>query len=180
MPDVSLSEAWKEACTVAPSGVVQLHTLEFRHPNFVDGSNNPTAIRVVLDHQDLVATLESDAPLNAGQPVTFIAMAFGLELPNVDSVPTPELKIILDNVSQEIETYLSVSTASAFPVEVTYREYLSTDLTGPQNNPPMNFTLKNPEADDYQVIATASTTDSGNRQFPNQDYTVQRFPALAK
>ena len=180
MPDISLSEAWKEACAVAPAGIVQLHTLEFRHPNFRDALNNPTSIRVVLDHQDLVATLEDDAPLNPGEAVTFIAMAFGLELPTVDSVPTPELKIILDNVSQEIETYLAVSTASAFPVEVTYREYLSNDLTGPQNNPPMNFTLKNPEADDYQVTATASTTDSGNRQFPNQDYTTQRFPALAK
>jgi hypothetical protein len=180
MPDFSLSEAWKEACAVAPAGIVALHTLEFRHPNFVDGLGNPTAIRVVMDHQDLVATLEDDAPLNPGEPVTFIAMAFGLELPNIDSVPTPELKIILDNVSREIEDYLGTSTASAFPVEVTYREYLSNDTTGPQNNPPMNFTLKDPEADDFQVTATASTSDSGNRQFPNQDYTVQRFPALAK
>ncbi len=180
MPDVSLSEAWKEACTVAPSGVVQLHTLEFRHPNFRDELNQPTSIRVVLDHQNLTAKLEDDAPLNPGEYVVFIAMAFGLELPNVDSVPAPELKITLDNVSREIENYLAVSTASAFPVEVTYREYLSNDLTGPQNNPPMNFTLKNPEADDFQVTAQASTSDSGNRQFPNQDYTTQRFPALAK
>jgi hypothetical protein len=178
MPDVSLSEAWKEACTVAPSGVVQLHTLEFRHPNFRDDNNVPVALRVVLDHVNLDARLENDAPMNAGEMVTFIPLSFALELPNVESVAAPELKLMMDNVSRDIEDYLAKSTASPHPVQVTYREYLSTDLTGPQNNPPMTFTLKNPEADDMQVTATATTTDVGNRQFPNQDYTTERFPGL--
>ncbi|HAJ72428.1 MAG TPA: transcriptional regulator [Methylophilaceae bacterium] len=180
MPDPTMSEAWKEALASAPEGEVCLHTLEFRHPNFKDISNNLMAIRVVLDHQDLSAVLEADAPLNAGQTVVFTKMAFGLELPPLESISAPELKIVMDNVSQDIEYYLALATASPYPVEVTYREYLNTDLSGPQNNPPLNFTLKNPQADDFQITATASTSDVGNRQFPNEDYTSKRFPGLVR
>ena len=124
MPDVTLSEAWKEACSVAPSGVVMLHTLEFRHPNFKDGTGQPTAIRVVLDHADLTATLEADAPLNPGADVVFINMAFALQLPNVESVAMPELQLVMDNVVHDIEDSLALATASPYPVEVTYRAYL--------------------------------------------------------
>lgn len=180
MPDPTMSEAWAEACAFAPSGVVQLHTLEFRHPNFRDEANNPVAIRVVLDHNDLSARLEDSAPLDPGQYVTFIKMAFGLQLPNVESVAMPELKIVLDNVSREIEDNLARATASPFPIEVTYREYLSNDLSGPQNNPPLQFKLKDPEADDYTVSATASTNDLGNRQFPSENYNPTRFPGLVR
>lgn len=180
MPDPTMSEAWKEACASVPAGIVQLHTLEFRHPNFRDQYNEPTSIRVVLDHQDLTAVLESDAPLNAGESVVFVKMAFGLQLPNIESVAMPELKIVIDNVSREIEDNLALATASPYPIEVTYREYLSNDLTGPQNNPPLTFTLKDPEADDNQVTATASTSDSGNRQFPSEVYTSARFPGLVR
>lgn len=180
MPDPTLSEAWKEACASVPAGELMFHTLEFRHPNFRDDANQPTAIRVVLDHNDLIATLEVDAPLNAGEPVVFVPMAFGLQLPNVESIAMPELKIVLDNVSRDIEANLALATASPYPIEVTYREYLSSDLTAPQNNPPLTFTLKDPEADDYTVSATASTSDLGNRQFPNEDYIAARFPGLVR
>lgn len=180
MPDVTLSEAWKEACSVAPSGIVQLHTLEFRHPNFMDEFNAPTAIRVVLDHAELNAKLESDAPRNPGEYVVFVPMNFGLQLPNVESVAMPELQLWIDNAVRDIEDALALATASPYPVEVTYRMYLSNDLTGPQNNPPLTFTLKNPEADDFQVTATASSSDTGNRQFPNEDYTPDRFPGLVR
>ena len=40
MPDTTLSEALKEAYASAPSDVVLLHTLELRHPSFVDEQGN--------------------------------------------------------------------------------------------------------------------------------------------
>lgn len=173
-----LTEAWKEACAVAPKGVIDLHTLEFRHPNFRNEQNQPTALRVVLDNINWALQLEDDAPNNPGEVVTFIGMAFEITPPDVDTSPVPEMKIALDNVSREIEAYLAQATASPYPVEVTYRMYLNTDLTQPQNNPPATFVLKNPEADDERVTASAVMTDTGSRQFPNEDYTLQTFPAL--
>lgn len=180
MPDAALSAAWKEACAVAPAGVVQLHTLEFRHPNFVDGAGAPTAIRVVMGHADLTAKLENTAPLNPGEYVRFVAFAFDLQLPNVEAVALPELQLGLDNVDPSIEHNLALATASPYQIECTYRCYLSTDLTAPQNNPPLTFNLKNIEADDVRVTAAAGTSDVGNRQFPSEDYTPDRFPGLIR
>lgn len=39
MPNPALSEAIREAYASAPSDVVILHTLELRHPDFVDENN---------------------------------------------------------------------------------------------------------------------------------------------
>ena len=41
MTDNTLSEALKEAYASAPSNVILLHTLELRHPSFVDENGNP-------------------------------------------------------------------------------------------------------------------------------------------
>src|SRR5574344_1669773 len=95
MTDNTLSEALKEAYASAPSDVILLHTLELRHPAFVDGDGNPTAIRVVRDHKNLICTLEDTAPLQGGQEVEFQAMAFDLELPPVNASPSSNVHIRL-------------------------------------------------------------------------------------
>ncbi len=57
-------------------------------------NGNPTAIRVVRDHADLTARLEASAPLDAGAMVTFIALAFDLSLPPIDTArPTPSARL---------------------------------------------------------------------------------------
>ncbi len=127
-----LSQAIKEAYASAPAGVIVIHTLEFRHPNFLDDYNQPTAIRVVLGHKNLTARLEATAPLNPSAYVTFVPLAFDLDLPNIEHIATPEIGISIDNVSREIEDNLTIAAASPYPVEVTYRPYLNTNLTNPQ------------------------------------------------
>ena len=89
MPNDTLSLALREAYASAPSDVVILHTLELRHPSFVDDDSQPIAIRVVRDNQNLTARMEATAPLNAFEMVEFIAMGFDLELPPVDTAPVP-------------------------------------------------------------------------------------------
>jgi len=127
MPDISLEQALKEAYACAPSDVVILHTLEFRHPNFVDETNQPTAIRVVLDHVDHTLKLEASAPVNPSQYVTFIRFAFDFTLPEVQNSAAPEIIILMDNVSRDIEDNLALAAASPYKVEVTYRPYLNND-----------------------------------------------------
>lgn len=73
MTDASLSEALKEAYASADSEIIILHTLELRHPAFVDENGLPTAIRVVRDNVNHICRLEESAPLNAGQDVEFVA-----------------------------------------------------------------------------------------------------------
>jgi len=180
MPDPSLSQAIKEAYASAPSTQVILHTLELRHPAFVDGAGNPTAIRVVRDYVDLVARLESSAPLDGGVMVTFVAMAFDLSLPPIDTAPVPEITVTLDNVSREIVRHLDAAVATQDKIEVTYRPYLSTDLEGPQMDPPITLVLTEVEANALQVVGRARMLDIGNKAFPSEVYTAKRFAELAR
>ena len=180
MPDAALSEALREAYASAPSNVVILHTLEIRHPDFRDEAGNSTAIRVVRDQQDLIARLEASAPINAGQQVRFVAMGFELDLPPVDIAPVPEIAITLDNVTREIVKHLDEASISESPIEVTYRPYLSNDLSGPQMDPPITLVITEVEADVQRVTAKARMADIGNKTFPSRLYTATEFPGLAR
>lgn len=172
MPDPSLSEALQEAYASAPADEVIYHTLEFRHPNF------SPPIRVVRDSADLDARLEATAPANPGEVVTFVGFAFDLIKPEVSASGVPQCTIEIDNVSREILANVELAMTGIDLIEVTYREYLASDLEGPQNDPPMTLTVTDITADVFRVRATASFTDVGNKRFPREEYTAARFPGL--
>ena len=208
MPDPALDQAIREAYASAPADTVILHTLELRHPAFVDDDGRPTAIRVVRNFADeeswlrlggaevqavldavpaqardlvgLVARLEEDAPKDGGRMVPFIALAFDLELPPVDTAPVPEIAVTLDNVSREIVRHLDAAATSLERIEVTYRPYLSTDLEGPQMDPPITLTLTEVEVDVFRATGRARMLDIGNKAFPADLYTATRFPGLTR
>ncbi|NMV36772.1 DUF1833 family protein [Ralstonia insidiosa] len=177
------SQALKEAYAANPSNDIVLNTLEIRHPAFVDAGGSPTAIRVVQGYEDIVATLEASAPLDAGKPVTFVAGAFNFTLPGFKEGEVPQLQITIDNVSQEVTAHLEQAIGQVAPIEVTYRPYLMSDLSGPQMDPPFNMLLTNVKAELFQVTGTATLNDVHNWGFPggaNGVYTLTRFPGLLR
>ena len=178
MTDNTLSEALKEAYASAPSDVILLHTLELRHPAFVDETGNQTAIRVVRDNVNHTCTLENSAPLNPGEAVEFVAMAFDLELPPVNNTPTPEISVTIDNVSTEMNDRSAIETQDM--IELTYRPYLSDDLTTPQMDPPITLVITDIHVDCYKITATARMMDIGNKSFPSENYTVKNYPGLTR
>lgn len=180
MSDNMLSEALKEAYASAPSDVTILHTLELRHPTFFDDNGNRTAIRVVRDNISHFCTLEDTAPLDAGKTVEFIAMAFDLQLPPVETVPVPEITLTLDNVSTEIIQYLDNAIETQDMIEMTYRPYLSDDKSCPQMNPPITLVITDIQVDVLKITATARMMDIGNKSFPAENYTVSKYPGLSR
>ncbi len=180
MPDPTLSQAIQEAYASSPSDVVILHTLELRHPKFVDDEGNVMAVRLVRDYQNLQATLEEDAPLNANEVVTFIAMSFELSLPTVDTAPVPEITVTIDNVSGTLMKHLDAAVDSGDKIEVTYRPYLSNDTSTPHMVPPITLVLSDVEADVMRIVGRARMLDIGNKRFPADSYTIKRFPGLAR
>lgn len=180
MTDNTLSEALQEAYASAPSDIILFHTLEIRHPSFIDESGNLTAIRVIRDHIDHNCTLEDTAPLNPGEEVKFIAMAFDLELPPVNNTPTPEITVTIDNVSTEMITYLDRAVETQDMIELTYRPYLSDDLSCPQMDPPITLVITDINVDCYKITATARMMDIGNKSFPGENYTVKKYPGLTR
>ncbi len=151
-----------------------LHTLEIWHPTFTE------PIRVVRDHADLTARLETGAPRDGALRVSFVALAFDLELPAVDTGPVPEITVTLDNVGQEIIDSLEAAAISQDKIDIIYRPYLSTDLEGPHMDPPIILTLSEVEADTLRVTGRARMGDAGNKSFPSITYTARRFPGLAR
>jgi len=180
MSDITLSEALKEAYASAPSDITILHTLELRHPTFFDDNGNPTAIRVVRDNISHICTLEETAPLDAGKAVEFIAMAFDLQLPPVETVPVPEITLTLDNVSTEIIQYLDSAIETQDMIEMTYRPYLSNDTSCPQMNPPITLVITDIHVDVLKITATARMMDIGNKSFPAENYTISKYPGLSR
>ena len=180
MTDATLTEALKEAYASAPSDVTILHTLELRHPSFVDANGKKTAIRVVRDNVNHTCTLEDTAPLNAGNAVDFVAMAFDLQLPPVETVPVPEITLTLDNVSTELIQYLDNAIETQDMIEMTYRPYLSSDKSCPQMNPPITLVITDIQVDVLKITATARMMDIGNKSFPSENYTVKKYPGLSR
>jgi hypothetical protein len=207
MPDPALSAAIREAYASAPADVIVLHTLEIWHPAFVeDGVARPirvvrnfedtatwlelggAGVQAVLDGLDadarrkvgLVARLEAGAPRDAGLLVPFVALGFDLELPPVDTIPVPEIVVTLDNVGREIAKHLDAAAVSQERIEVMYRPYLSTDIEGPQMDPPMTMTLSEVEVDVFRVTGRARVLDIGNKAFPSEIYTIRKYPGLRR
>lgn len=172
MPDSTLSEALKEAYASAPVGLIIYHTLEIRHSSFTE------PIRIVRDLEDLTATLEDDAPVNGGEEVTFVRYAFDFVKPEVNSAGVPQMQITIDNVDRIIGASIEGALGSTDLVEVTYREYISTDLTGPQNDPPITLQVMAVSVDMFKVTATCGFPDLMNRKFPTLEYTSETFPGL--
>ncbi|QRF90299.1 hypothetical protein CLH39_08690 [Alcaligenes faecalis] len=177
---MSLEQALKEAYASAPTDRVIFHTLEVRHPAFVDDAGQPTAIRVVIGYEDITAKLEGDAPLRPGQYVEFIAGAFRFKLPGFEEGKVPQLQITIDGVSREVVGHIEAAIAEREPIEVTYRPYLSTDLTKPQMEPPLNMILSKVSVTGASVSGTASLSDVHNFAFPFEKYMASRFPGLVR
>lgn len=172
MPDSTLSQAIKEAYASAPNTDVAYHTLEIYHPSFT------TPIRVVRDFVDLSAKLEASAPRDASTYVTFVGYAFDIVLPEVSTTGVPTLQITIDNVARDIMSGLEQAITTSTPITVIYRMFLSSDLTAPQNNPPMTLTIISISADVFKVTATATFGDLVNKKFPSQVYNIETFPGL--
>ena len=172
MPDPALSAAIAEAYASAPQDEVILHTLEIRHDHF------DTPIRVVRDHADHDLTLEATAPIDPSTEVTFTAFSFDFTLPEVNDRGNPEILITIDNVSAEIIGYIDAAAQTPDLIEITYRPYLSSDTSAPQMDPPLTLTVREIEADIFQIRVRAGFPNLANRKFPNETYTSERFPGL--
>lgn len=176
------SAAIEEAYASAPAGVAIWPTLELHHPSF------DTPARIVVDHGEEISgepgvrgrrlRLEEDAPVNAGEIVTFVAAAVEATLPASEDGQAPEMSIAIDNVSGRLMPALNAAVASADPISVIYREYLADDpdtvhyrLEG--------MTLRRVTASMVRIEGKAGFLDMFNMSFPNASYAADEHPSLA-
>ena len=174
MVNTLLSEAIREAYASAPADLVIIHTMELRHSTFAGG-----VIRIVQAHKDLEATLEASAPLNPSETVTFKAFAFQFTLPSISEQANPTVTLAIDNVDRSMLMNVEKTLGSDTTIKLTYRPYLSDDLSGPQFDPPLHLEFVNISADVFRVTGKARFPDLTNIKFPRVLYTTANFPGLA-
>lgn len=161
-----LSQAIREAYAVGSASSTAYDTLEISHPS------QPQSIFLVRSLAPLSANLED------GTAVTFEAVGFNLKLPSSTASGTQTLDITIDNVNNRVGDFINQTKTSRDPVVITYRPYLSSDLSTPQMIPPLKLYLKAVKVRPDVVTARASFIEIVNKRFPSDDYNRQRFPSL--
>ena len=180
------SDAIAEAYASAPLDDEIISTLEMRHPALTE------PIRVALWLGDIVKyddegqpifginlRLENDAPVNGGAVVTFISCAFDFALPDQQEGQLPSVEISVDNVAHVISPQLDTLIGIKQKLEVTYREYLLSDLDAPQYIL-RGLSMSGIKSNLTRLTGTASFADLINLNFPSKVYRPEEFPGLVQ
>jgi len=170
------SEAIAEAYASSIAGDPVMLCLEIMHPDF------PEPVRIVNDFRNFYATLEADAPIDAGLEVLFIPVPFRYIKPEqtADGSGAPAaVAVEIDNVSRQLAELMLLARECNSAVSVIEREYLPSDTTAPHVLPVTRLTLSNIVLTVDVVRANLSFGDLTNRKFPALTYTAEAFPGLA-
>lgn len=169
------TQAIREAYASTTSDVM-LGTVELRHPAFLE-DGEPVALRFVGDGVNHDLLLEAEAPVNAGEVVTFTAMPFGFTPPSSEEGQVPSVSFWIDNVSSHVHRHLQAAVRVRAPILVTWREYIA-GLAGPQQRID-GIELANVKVSATRATASARLNDWPDRLFPGRIYTRDAFPTLS-
>lgn len=84
----------------------------------------------------------------------------------------------MDNVDRSIVANIEAAMSSTQLITVIYREFISSNLSVPQNNPPLALTIMTISADMFKVTATAGFPNLMNKKFPTLEYSAEVFTGL--
>ena len=172
------AEAAKEALATASSEAYFIHTLEFSSPDIVDEFGNLMALRIVHGEDSLSAAVERDATFDPGDYVDFVAVPFSFALPSTRADEVPSIQITIDAVSRTVVEGIDKTRESFQPVVVTYRPYLSNDLSKPQMSPPLVMSMVGVSIKADSITGTATFDDIVNKKFPSIKYSADNYPYL--
>ena len=179
------SDAIQEAYATADSDEVIISTLEFRYPTFLD------PVRIVRDHGTYLRadgdldvyghtlTLESDAPVNAGESVEFQSCMFDFVEQERADGEMPGLQISMDNVGRILSPLLDAAVAIRANLDVTFRQYLASDVTGP-GYVVKGLSMAKVRVNGSRVVGTARFQDFLNKSFPSKLYRPETYPGLVQ
>lgn len=168
MPNTSYQAAIKEAYALAPSDLVILDTIILSHPSLAGET-----IYMVNALQDYTLTLTDGVTSQL-----FTARPFSFKLPPAGDKGIQELQIAFDNVDRSVSDFLNGAKDYRTPAKILYCPYLSTDLTTPQLDPPLELNLTDVKVTAHKATGRATFADLINKKHPRELYTRGRFPSL--
>jgi len=129
----------------------------------------------------LVTKVESlhGAPVNAGEIVEFVNLPFDISLPAVLNEALAKGQVRIDGVGREVSRELLLAIEDGKSVRVTYRPYITgQELVGPEMANPIKFNLTNVVISGFTVQGDIVLPTHGNKRFPGEIYSVERFRSL--
>lgn len=176
---IEKDDVWGEAEREAYAGVRQdlVDTLEFLHDNFVNDEGHADSVRIVIDEEDLTATLEDSAPMNPGHSVLFNRMAARVVLPGQeDGRLQAELTITVDNVPRDILPNIRRAATTRSEIEVIHRVFTKPD--GVLQSYLYGLRAKVIEVTNTSISLRAHWLDLLSGTFPREHYDPTSYPAL--
>lgn len=120
---------------------------------------------------DVTATLES------GVSATFTACGIDLSLPARNADGTQDLKFAISNIDGKVSNAIRDALGNQEIGTLTYRHYLSADLTAPAS-PPFTLTIKSGYWTSIVVQITAGYMNVLDTAWPRRRYTLPDHPGL--
>jgi hypothetical protein len=120
---------------------------------------------------DITAITEND------ETITFRAAAIDIALPARNSDGTQDLQFAVDNVDGVTSTAIRNALDSQSPASLTYRNYVSTDLSAPASVP-YTLAVKNGNWTATQAQITAGYMNILDTAWPRYRYTLPYYPGL--
>jgi hypothetical protein len=141
---------------------VTIQTLELKHYLWEQ------SFYVVNQYTDFTAFLEGGI-----QEVTFNKYSFSIIGPDKNSNGVQTLEVRLDAVNRELIDLLEIANSDEnnIPITLIYREYIDSDTSGPQNDPPIELTLGKVVVNKLSASGQAESKNLSNKKFATDVYT---------
>lgn len=163
-----ISSALKAVYASAPTTARYVDTLAFSHSRFSQ------TYYLTNDNQAWQFLLET------GQLVTFQAVPFRVALPSSDGQGQQDMDLVIANIGRDLVDPIEAAIEKpSEPIKCTYRVYLDTAQSAPQNTP-IILSLTGVQITRDTVSATATRADVLNKAFPANFYTVSAYPGLRR
>lgn len=172
---MTLSPAQREAYARANSSLIHLPAIEFRHPVLA------TPLRVVSYDKNISMPLEIGAPVNGGTAVEFLGLVCSIKESDIDTQVDSTVSVQIDGVSGYVQPLLALANRTNIPVEATVRFYSYNVKTGVVDGPVgiIHQQVRSMSVTKTSVALTLGYTNSANKAFPSQLYTVTSNPGLS-
>lgn len=122
-------------------------------------------------YEDITATTEN------GDVITFTACAIDIALPARNSDGTQDLQFAIDNINGETSTAIRKALDNLSDATLTYRNYVSTDLSAPAEVP-YTLTIKSGSWTATQAQVSAGYMNILDTAWPRNRYTLTYYPGL--
>ncbi|HEY2455227.1 MAG TPA: DUF1833 family protein [Scandinavium sp.] len=122
-------------------------------------------------YEDIKATTEN------GDVVTFTAAAIDIALPARNSDGTQDLQFAIDNINGLTSTTIRNALEKLANGAITYRNYVSTDLSAPAAVP-YTLTIKSGSWTATQAQIVAGYMNVLDTAWPRYRYTLPNYPGL--